>query len=146
MNDRTERVGRRTLLLLGVLCISACASTGPARAQAPVMCELEGMWQPPEANAGGLIAITHEAGVWSGHVMLDGEPRHQILKELEYDAENGEYEGRLDSPDGPEVSATVVCVSENEIEVTGRRFGMSRSFRWTRHEAPEGAAPVEGES
>ena len=141
MNDRTERVGRRTLLLLGVLCMSACASTGPARAQAPVLCELDGLWVPPEARMGGLVAIAGEDGVWNGHVVIEGQDRmqaHQILKELEYDAAEGRYEGKLDAPDGPEVSATVVCISDNEIEITGRRFGMSRSFRWLRHDAPQG--------
>lgn len=143
MNDRSEVIGRRALLLLGVLCTSACASTGPARAQAPVLCELDGLWQPPDARMGGLVAIESENGVWTGHVVIEGQDRmqaHQILKELEYDAEEGRYEGRLNAPDGPEVSATVVCISDNEIEITGRRMGMSRSFRWLRHEAPRGGA------
>lgn len=153
MHDRTERVGRRTLLLLGALCLTACASTGPARAQAPVLCDLDGLWQPPEARMGGLVAITGEAGVWNGHVVIEGQDQmeaHRILKDLEYDAGEGRYEGRLDAPDGPEVSATVVCISDNEIEITGRRFGMSRSFRWLRHDAPQGDAvqsdPLEAES
>lgn len=143
MTTRAHRLGQRTFLLLGILCTGACASTGPVRAQAPVLCELDGLWQPPEARMGALVAIAGEDGVWSGHVVVEGQDRmdaHQILKELEYDAAEGRYEGKLDAPDGPEVSATVVCISDNEIEITGRRFGMSRSFRWLRHDAPQGDA------
>ena len=102
MTTRTARIGQRTLQLLGLMCVAACASTGTARAQAPVSCDLEGLWQPPEARAGGLIAITEDSGVWTGRVMIEGQPgadAHQILKELEYDAGESRYEGKLNRPD-----------------------------------------------
>lgn len=147
MTTYTQRIGTRTLALLGLMCVTACASTGPAGAQTPAAvptqasptCTLEGVWQPPEARGGGLVQITEANSVWTGQVMIDGQPAHQILKELRYDAEDEVYEGKLDAPDGPEVSAKVVCISENEIEVTGRRMGMSRSFRWLRYDPPGGS-------
>ena len=123
--------------------IAACASSGGAYAQQPTPCDIRGVYDiPSERGPGGTAEITSEGDVWVGTIIGPemGPVGHRILTDLRYDADEDRYEGTLTTPDGRNLSAEVECVSAEEIQITGKRMLMSRSFRW-RRQATEGESP-----
>jgi predicted small secreted protein len=142
MSTMKRPIAIRLMMLVGSILTTGCATARPAVAQDVSSCEIEGVWEVPADQGPGLIEVTRANGTWTGYpVTPDGErvADYQILRGLRYDADRGHYEGTLAPPGGREVSATVSCVAIDELEVTGRRFGMSRSVRWTRYLPGEGS-------
>jgi hypothetical protein len=133
----------RLMIPLGLSLAMGCAAAGRAAAQEVPPCAIEGVWNVPSDRGPGLVEIVGEDGTWAGYPLAPSGERaadYQILRGLQYDAEQGRYEGTLAPPGGREVAATVSCVTADELEITGRRFGMSRSVRWTRPVSPRGQA------
>ncbi|NNF11846.1 MAG: hypothetical protein HKN72_01395 [Gemmatimonadetes bacterium] len=134
---------RLPILAFTLVVIGACASSSGAYAQQTTPCDIRGVYDvPSEQGPGATAEITSEGEVWVGTIIGPemGPVGHRILTDLRYDADEARYEGTLNTPDGRSLSAEVECVSDEEIQITGKRMMMSRSFRW-RRQATEGAVP-----
>lgn len=100
----------------------------PLRWQQDKTCNIEGIWHH-SADENRQVNIYKDDERYYGKVIDTG---HMILKDFVYDSSDSEYSGKLISPKGFELSATIVCPEKYIIKVTGRKFLFRKSSIFTR--------------
>lgn len=100
----------------------------PFRWQQDNTCNIEGIWHHSEEES-RQVNIYKDNERYHGKVIDTG---HIILKDFVYDSSDNEYSGRLISPKGFELSATIACPEKDTIKITGRKFLFRKSTIFTR--------------
>lgn len=98
--------------------------------------DFSGLYSADEMEVSKIKLYENEQNVWVAKIMEDSEKGKKgtiLLKDGKYDAATNQIKGTLVKPGGSmEIDATVSVKNNNQLEIVGKKFLMTRTFVWTK--------------